>query len=122
VSKRSWWKDISADRAIELFLSCAIAFFAAGQLINSCTSSKQTDQLIRAAWLNSLAAQDIADASQKNATAAEHFSISASSINGGISDAVGQLKPASRRDSRLGENQQGCSRFCSASGRGRIRN
>jgi hypothetical protein len=54
-------------------------------------SGKQTDQLIRAANAQVFAARQIADASGRNAKAAQDFAASANSINGGIADAVGKL-------------------------------
>ncbi len=86
---------IKKGEIVGLIIAGVVAFGTIGQWVtNSCnnsSSSQQTDKLIVAARLNSLAAQDIAEASRRNAISAEHFSNSASSINGGIGDAVRKL-------------------------------
>jgi hypothetical protein len=88
--------DAGIDRFIELALAFSITFFAAGQWITSCQNNKsttsQTGQLITAAKINACAAQKIADASERNAAAAESFSESASHINEGVGNAVGKLQ------------------------------
>jgi hypothetical protein len=93
-SKKSYWNQLineKPDRHIELGLSLAIAFFALAQLILTCSSSDQTDQLISASQRSERAAQKIADASYRNAAAADKFAAASQGINGGIGNAVGDL-------------------------------
>jgi hypothetical protein len=109
------WKEFSGanvDRHIELILAFAITFFAAGQWITSCqnnsSTSNQTAQLINAANINSGAAEKIAAASQRNATAAEGFATTAGKINSQMVDTVkklnlqaGRLEESAKQTARL---------------------
>ena len=113
----SYWKRLLAekpDRHIELFLTFAITFFAAVQWITSCQNNKsttaQTGQLITAANINAQAAQQIADASKRNATAAETFSTTAGLINGQMEAAVAKLN---LQAGKLGESVRQASRLAS---------
>jgi hypothetical protein len=95
---RTWLKITThqIDRIVELVFAFAVMFFAGAQWITGCqnnaSTAQQTDQLILAAWINVISAQQNVAASQRNATAAERFSQSAASINEGVSGAVGKLQ------------------------------
>ncbi len=83
------------DRHIELALTLAISFFAFVQLMVTCSNNSSTaDQagkMILITQRNERAANKIADASKRNAVAAESFSTSAEGIKQGVSNAVGKL-------------------------------
>lgn len=82
--EEGYWKKLAAekpDRHIELFLTFAIMFFAATQLIISCNNNKSTSNQVNKIII---AADRIDDA-------AGSFSRSASGISSGVSDAVTQL-------------------------------
>lgn len=95
-SKERYWRSFlsaGADRHIELALGVLIASFACFQLVASCNNSRtSTEQLTRMI----VAADRIDDA-------ADSFSLSASGINGGVSDAVKKLdaqRVSSERESK----------------------
>jgi len=58
---------------------------------NNRSTSDQTNKLITDAQINACAAQKIAEASQRNAVAAESFATSAGNISTGVSDAAKKL-------------------------------
>jgi hypothetical protein len=101
---REWWKDPFRARGnfaehVTIFLTIVLAvvgglqaaiYWQQKKIMES--SGPQTQQLIDAANTQACAARQIAAASEKNAAAAESFSISSGEINRGISDAVGKLQ------------------------------
>jgi hypothetical protein len=103
------------DRHIELALTLAISFFAAVQLMVTCSNnsstSDQAEKMILITQRNERAANKIADASRRNAVAAESFSTSAEHINQGVGDAVGKLN---LQAGELAKNATQASRLASA--------
>jgi hypothetical protein len=87
---------IKKGERIGLIIAGIVAFGTLGQWItNSCNNaatSAQTEKLIKSANINACAAQKIAAASDRNATAAESFATNAGLINAGIAQAVTQLQ------------------------------
>ena len=82
-----FWKFCKGqpDRVVELVFSAAIVYFAYQSNKGSVAATQQTDQLISAAKINALAAE-------QNAVASRNFADSARGINEGISDAVNRLE------------------------------
>jgi hypothetical protein len=88
---KRWQEHTLAERVMAYFTG-VVAICAALQVWILIGGSGQTDQLIKAANINACAAQQIADASKRNATAAESFSTSAGNINTQMGEAVSKLK------------------------------
>jgi len=91
-TQRIWlWMKVKAEKAglhdwLMVLFTAVLAFFAASQFAISCSSSKQTADLIAAA--------------NTQACAAQHFADSASSINTGIASAVGKLDAQAKATQR----------------------
>lgn len=92
--KSMWarWQNHPLPERIMAYFTGVVAICAVIQIFILIGGSGQTDKLIRAANIQACAAKQIVAASQRNATAAENFSKSAASINGGIGNAVQELQ------------------------------
>jgi hypothetical protein len=87
---------IKKGERIALIIAAIVAVGTIGQWITTCqnnaSTSAQIEKLITAANTQAGAAQQLVIASQRNAAAAESFSNSAASINGGMGNAVSKLQ------------------------------
>jgi hypothetical protein len=103
--RRGYFRELCSagpDRHIELLLTIAIATFACFQLIITCSNNKST----------SAQSQRLLDTANRMDDAADSFSSSASHINQGVSDAVGDLK---LQAGAMNHSAQQASRLASAS-------
>jgi hypothetical protein len=94
---RDWYRDPFRNRPnwaekTMLLLTIGIALVYAGQYQQMKSSSQQTADLIKAANIQACAAQKIADASDRNATAAASFATSADGIKKQTEAAVIQFQ------------------------------
>jgi hypothetical protein len=79
-----------------IFFTAIVAFTTVGQFLqsgcNNASTAKQIDKIIGAAHTQACAAQQIAAASRRNATAAESFSLSAKGIETKTGEAVNNFQ------------------------------
>jgi hypothetical protein len=86
-----WLCDLKASDVMMVLLTLVIAGTGVVGIILVIQGGEDTKRIIKASEDQACAAQKIADASKRNAAAAESFSNTAREINTGISEAVGNL-------------------------------